>query len=87
MKVTSHLASSAHRNFDTRLLNRENLEVAYCRRFRFSLINNVWSRFLTLRTERLSIFSQVLFGEATERDANFKSKGHEGVFIFLGLRS
>ena len=81
----SHL--SAHRNFDTRLLNHENSEVAYCRWFRFSLINNVWSCFLMLRTESLSIFSQVFFGEATERDANFMSKGHEGVFIILGLRS
>ena len=79
MKATSHLASSAHRNFDTRLLSRENSEVACCRRFRFSLINNVWLR--------LSIFSEVFFGEATERDTNFLSQGHEGVFIFLGLRS
>ena len=37
--------------------------------------------------ERLSIFSEIFFGEATERDTNFLSQGHEGVFISLGLRS
>ena len=50
-----------------------------------SYINDVWSRCLTLRTERLSIFSMVGFLRwAIKRDTNFFSQDHEAV---LGLRS
>ena len=39
MRATSHVTSSSRRNFDTRLLNRENSEVAYCRKFRLRAKN------------------------------------------------
>ena len=63
MKVTSHLASSAHRNFDTRLLNRENSEVAYCRRFRFSSFHRFYSVKLqsVAQTSSLKVMKGSLF--------------------------
>ena len=37
------------------------------------------------RREVVNLF-RGFFGEATERDTNFLPQGHEGVFIFLGVR-
>ena len=75
MRATLHLASSLQRNYEIRLLNRENLEVGYCQQFGFTLIKDtgILSRCLTLQTERLSIFSLVFFCETIKRDANFLS--------------
>ena len=76
MKATSHLASSAHRNFDTRLLSRKNSEVACCRRFRFSLIKNVWSRCLTQRgCQSFQRFSSVKLQSVTQTSCLKVMKG------------